>query len=234
MDYVIPQGIAAPVISSWSTNAAPGSGQQLALKVFEKVADPEVFRQVAHDGPRPLTGGTLNTFSTELPVKAGDFLGVGFQSASAPNGCLFGSAIGNWVRMGYLNDGETSMPGEFHAEVGLVNVSAVVEPSHHFTIQSVKLNRRRGTAKLGVTVPGPGSLALSGKGVRAQQAADSHPDAAKSVSAAGAVKLLVKATGRKRERLDSTGRVKVRVSVTYTPTGGTSETQTRKLKLRKS
>ena len=234
VSYVIPQGVASPVITSWSTNAAPGSGQQVALKVFEKVADPEVFRQVGHDGPRTLTGGALNTFNSDLPVKPGDFLGLGFQSASAPNGCLFGSAIGNWSRIGYLNDGETSQVGEFHAETGFVNVSAVIEPSHHFTIGSIRRNRRKGTARLNVTVPGPGALALSGKGVRAQQASGRGPLAAKTVSAAGTVKLLVKAKGRKRAQLNDTGRVKLKVSITYGPTGGTPETQKRKLKLRKT
>jgi hypothetical protein len=231
--YVIPQGIAAPVITQWSTNAAPGDGQQLAFKVFEKVADPEVFRQVAHDGPRALTPGTLNTFAVDLPVKSGDFLGVGFQSGSAPNGCTFGSG-GNWVRIGYLSDGETSQPGEFHAQTEVVNVSALVEPSHAFTIGSVERNRKKGTATVRVSVPGPGSLTLSGNGVRAQQASRRGPLAAKTVSAAGTVKLLVKAKGRKRRQLDRTGRLKVKVSIVYTPTGGSSATQTLKLKLRKS
>jgi hypothetical protein len=234
VSYVIPDGVASPVITSWSTNAAPGDGQQLAFKVFEKIADPEVFRQVAHDGPRAITGGTVNTFATDLPVHAGEFLGLGFRAGTAPNDCVFGSTIGDWTRIGFMNDGETSAAGEFHAQVGLVNVSAVIEPSHHFTIGSVKRNPRRGTATVQVTVPGPGSLALSGKGVRAQQASGRAPLAAKTVAAAGSVKLPVKAKGRKRVRLDQTGRVKLRASITYTPTGGSPETQTRKLKLRKS
>ena len=229
--YVIPQGIASPVITRWSTNAAPGQGQQLALKVFEKVGQPATFRQVAHDGPRPLTGGTVNTFAANLPVKAGDFLGVGSQSGTAPNGCLFGSAIGNWTRMGFLSDGQS---GDFHAQTGFVNVAAVVEPSHDFTIGPVERNRKKGTARVSVAVPGPGSLALSGNGVRAQQASGRRPLAAKAVSAAGTVKLLVKAKGGKRKRLDRTGAVKVKVSVTYVPTGGSPATQTLKLKLRKA
>jgi len=227
--YVIPQGIASPVVTRWSTNAAPGQGQQLALKVFDKVGQPATFRQVAHDGPRPLTGGTLNSFTANLSVNAGDFLGVGFQSGTAPNGCLFGSAIGNWTRIGFLSDGQS---GDFHAQTGFVNVSAVVEPSHDFTIGSVTRNGKKGTAKVSVAVPGPGSLALSGDGVRAQQAARSHPIAAEAVSA-GTATLLVKAKGQKRKRLERTGRVKVKVSITYVPTGGSPGTQTLKLKLRK-
>lgn len=234
VSYVIPDGIASPLITSWSTNAASGGGQQLALKVFERIADPEVFRQVAHDGPRAIIGGTVNTFATDLPVQAGEFLGLGFQAGTAPNDCVFGSTIGDWTRIGFMNDGETSAAGEFHAQVGLVNVSAVIEPSHHFTIGPTKRNRKRGTATIEVTVPGPGSLALSGNGVRAQQASRRGPLAAKTVDAAGLVKLPVKAKGRKRARLDQAGRVRVRISITYTPTGGSPETQKRKLKLRRA
>jgi hypothetical protein len=236
VDYVVPDGIASPVVTSWSTNAPPGEGQQLAFKVFEKVAQPEVFRQVTHDGPRPLAPGTVNTFSIDLPVHAGDFLGLGFPPGSQPSGCIFGSGpgTGNWVRNGFMNDGETSAAGEFLAEGGFLNVSAAIEPSHHFTIGSVKRHPKKGTATIVVTVPGPGSLALSGKGLRARQASGGGPLAAKTVLAAGTVTLRVKAKGRKRARLEEAGHVKLRASITYTPTGGSPETQEQKVKLRKS
>ncbi|HEY6771863.1 MAG TPA: hypothetical protein VI035_05365, partial [Solirubrobacterales bacterium] len=125
---VIPQGIASPVITSWSTNAAVGGGQQLALKVFEKISEPATFRQVSHDGPRALTGGALNEFTTDLPVRAGDLLGVGTPSDSAPTACIFGSELGNRSHLGFLNDGESA--GPFAAGTGLANVAAVIEPSH--------------------------------------------------------------------------------------------------------
>ena len=67
----------------WSTNAASGDGQQLAFKVFEKIADPEVFRQVAHDGPRAIIGGTVNTFATDLPVHACTTIGREYAIAAA-------------------------------------------------------------------------------------------------------------------------------------------------------
>jgi hypothetical protein len=228
--YEVPEGIVKPVIASWSTNAAAGAGQQLALKLFERGAAGGEFRQVGHDGPRPITAGTLNTFETNLPVRAGDLLGVGTPSGSAPTACSFGSAIGSFSHQGFLNDGESS---HFAAGAGLTNVSAVVEPSHDFTIASIRRKPKKGIAKVGVTVPGPGSLALSGSGIRAQQASGRLPLAAKTV-AAGTVELVVRAKGKKRRRLNRTGRVKVKASITYVPTGGSPGTQSTKLKLRKS
>lgn len=54
------------------------------------------------------------------------------------------------------------------------------------------------------------------------------------MSAAGTVKLPIKAKGKKKQTLNSNGRVKVKVSATYTPTGdlpGVPNTQSEKVKL---
>jgi hypothetical protein len=68
-DYTVPF---AGTISSWSTQAAAGAGQELAFKVFR----PEgvKFKVVAHDA-RALTPNTLNTFAVSIPVEAGDLIG---------------------------------------------------------------------------------------------------------------------------------------------------------------
>src|SRR5262245_39970937 len=75
--YVVPAipPASALVISSWSHNAAVGAGEALTLKVFRKVADPATYQAVGHDGPRPLTPATLNTFETSIPVQPGDVIG---------------------------------------------------------------------------------------------------------------------------------------------------------------
>ena len=55
----------------------------------------------------------------------------------------------------------------------------------------------------------------------------------RAVTAAGKVKLRIKAKGRKRHKLNRTGRVKVAAKVTYTPTFGLPATKTRKIRLGK-
>ena len=81
--YVVP---GAGTIVSWSTNAAAGPDQMLTMKIFRKFADPTAgpmdYRVVGRD-PRPLTGGTLNTFPVAIPVQAGDVLGLNSASANA-------------------------------------------------------------------------------------------------------------------------------------------------------
>jgi len=94
---------------------------------------------------------------------------------------------------------------------------AAGRPSNAFSFGKVHRNRKRGTARLAVIVPGPGELALGSQ---------SQP-----VSGAGEVELLIKSKGKKRRRLNSRGRVTVPATVTFTPTNGDPNTQSRKVKL---
>jgi hypothetical protein len=91
-----------------------------------------------------------------------------------------------------------------------------------FRFGKVKLNKSKGTAKLTVDVPNPGTLALAGKGLRA---------ATKHVKAAGAAKLLVKPSGKTRKKLLKRGKASVTAKVTFTPTGGSPKTQSKRVKL---
>lgn len=72
-------------------------------------------------------------------------------------------------------------------------------------------NRQKGTATLTVNAGSPGNLTLSGKRIKRQS---------KTVSAAGKVRLLIKAKGKAAKKLRENGKAKVKIGVTYTPTGG--------------
>jgi virginiamycin B lyase len=105
-------------------------------------------------------------------------------------------------------------------------------PSNVFTIGKAKLNRKKGTATLPVTVPGPGTLVLSGKGLKQQRPRQSAgARVSKAVSAAGTVKLRVVPKGRTKRKLRRTGRAKVRPTITFTPTGGSAAAQRKTIKL---
>jgi hypothetical protein len=83
------------------------------------------------------------------------------------------------------------------------------------------------TATFTATVPNPGDLTASGNGVKAAAAVTS-----KAVGA-GPAQLLIKAKGKKKRKLNETGKVKLNVAITYTPTGGDPSTQSTKVKLKK-
>jgi TolB protein len=78
------------------------------------------------------------------------------------------------------------------------------------------LDRRRGTAKLPVTVPAAGTLRLRGKQVK--------PPPRRSVSGAATVKLPVKPKAAAVRALARRGRAKVKVIVAYSRKGGGVET----------
>ena len=102
-------------------------------------------------------------------------------------------------------------------------------PPNTFSLSGskLKLNKKRGTATLTLTLPDAGSLLLSGKGLRKVSG--------KSNGAGSSVPLLIKPVGKAKKKERRHHRLKVRFSVTFTPNGGTANTQSEKvtLKLRK-
>jgi hypothetical protein len=232
--YVVP---GAGTIISWSHNATsvfPGTTPKLTMKIFRKVADPAVYQVVGHDGPRPLAIGLLNTFPASVPVKPGDVLGL---NQAGPPGPQFGTACRFDVpgesflsRGGNLADGQAAaFPPDAEARL---NISAVFVPSNSFSAGKVKRNEKKGTATLTVNVPNPGELTGSGNGVKA--ASSGKAGTSNAVTTPGAAQLVIKAKGKKRRKLNETGKVKLNVNVTYAPTGGDPSTQLTKVKLKKN
>ena len=213
-------------ITSWSHNAAAGSGQTMTFKIFRQVTG-STYTVVGHDGPRPLMGGAVNVFPTNIGVKPGDVIGLSF-SVAPPAKAWFYAVPGEAFieRNGNLADGQS---GTFIPNLDRrLNVAAVFVPTNVFTLRGVARHRKKGTATLKVSVPNPGELVLSGNGVKRVGAAR-----AVAVTTPGIVRLPIRAKGKKLEKLNETGRVRVKLKVTYTPTGGDPSTQPRKLKLKK-
>lgn len=97
-------------------------------------------------------------------------------------------------------------------------------PSGKFKVGRVVLNKKNGTATLTVTPVSTGRFVLSGKGVKKASAAG---------SAGRATKLKVRTTGETRKALAKTGRARVKLKITFTPTGGKATTRTKTLLLLK-
>ncbi len=85
--YVAPS---AGVITSWATQVGTNPGQVLGLKVYRAVSA-GTFLVVGQDGPRALTSG-LNTFPVNIPVQAGDILGI-FLPPNVHSDCGFETGL---------------------------------------------------------------------------------------------------------------------------------------------
>jgi hypothetical protein len=103
-----------------------------------------------------------------------------------------------------------------------------VSPSNEFKRGKLTLNKKKGTGSLAVVVPGGGTLTVVGKGKPKR-----IKRATLSVPAGGTVKVPLKPTAAGRKALKAKGKLKTRIDVTFTPTGGTAATQTYKVTLKK-
>lgn len=229
--YVMPY---TGTVTSWTTKANGTGGLSMGLKIFRKVSTPTTYRSVGHDGPHVLTpGGTAgNTFASNIQVQTGDVLGVNVTPTTGP-ACLF-PVPGDTYLYRYafpihtLPDGqEASFTASTSPNEDRVNATAVLEPSNVFDFGAVTRNTKKGTATVALTTPNPGTLAVAGKGVTATVAA-----AGKKV-AAGPVRVRVRAKGKRASTLARTGKVKLKLAITFTPDSGAPATQSFKVKLRK-
>jgi hypothetical protein len=227
--YTMP---AAGRITSWSSSAGVGAGPgaEYTIKVFRQVAGLR-YSVVGHDGPRPLAGSGVSTFASNLPVEPGDVLGIhtsttGTNCTAAETGLSGDTPL--FRGMSNLADGSSEVFTEDNDNVRL-NIAAELMPTNTFTLGAVRRNKKKGTATLAVSVPNPGTLTLTGKGVKTTSGAA----ASQAVPTEGKVTLPVRAKGKKRRKLNETGNVKVSLEVTYTPSGGDASAQATKLKLKK-
>jgi hypothetical protein len=134
----------------------------------------------------------------------------------------------------YPGIANSAAPGANGADIGAYELQApppppplvpapAAAPSNHFKLGKLKLNRKKGTALISISVPGPGVLGIApSKRVKAAKT---------TAKLAGVVKLLVKAKGKSLRALHRTGSAKVRVVLDYTPTGGKAASMVKKLRL---
>jgi hypothetical protein len=228
--YVLP---GTGTVTSWSTAAGPGASQQMAMKIFRHVTDPVhpyIYRAVGHDGPHPLAANTLNSFAANIAVQPGDVVGVSTPTGANSPACQFDVPGEPYLsQTPPLADGAQ---GDFvsFSTCCRDNVTAVFDPSNTFTLGQPIRNKKKGTATITVNdIPNPGELTGSGKGATVASTAVTS----KAVTPPGPATLTIKAKGKKKRTLNETGKVKLNVAVTYTPTGGSANTQSVKVKLKK-
>jgi hypothetical protein len=230
--YTVPStgGVTNWTLTSWSHFATTNATQQLTMKVFRKVSDPTTYMVVAHDGPRDLTPSQINTFNVNVPVKAGDILGLNGLSSPSSNACIVSTAnpADTYLTLNPgVADGQTAVYGtnsQFR-----MNISGEVTPTNTFAVGTTTRNKKKGTATVSFDLPNPGELSGSGTGATVSSAGATI---SKSVTA-GTAQLVIRATGKKLRKLKSKGKVQVSPTITYQPTGGAASSQTLTVKLKK-
>jgi hypothetical protein len=214
---------------------APGGSFTYALRVLRPVGSSYMGAGTGPPQTAPSAGINVITLASPVPVKTGDLIGFDCQ-AGAPSP-FSNTAPASTIFAPFnppLADGDTRPPNnQFAGDEVLVNADVAPKPSNAFGFGRLARNKHRGTATLAVNVPGPGTLVLAGKGVRAQQAAR-NAMAGKTVTTSGTVKLPIRAKGKAKHKLNQTGKARITVTVTYTPHGeipGDPNAQSEKIKL---
>ncbi len=170
----------------------------------------------------------VQTFKTELPIAAGDGIGIDTLPVAPPGGIGIAraTAAGNSVFELFspplLDGGPEQAPQASGG--GVLDMNAVIEPTNTFAFGKVARDKQKGTATVSVDVPNAGALVAGGKGVKR---------ASKSATAPGIVKLKIAAKGKQLRKLNKRGKVKVAAKVTFTPTGGDPRPRSKKLSLTK-
>jgi hypothetical protein len=253
--YATPHG----VLTSWrfhsSADVAAGS---VRLKIFRYTGTGLVFDVLAESSLKTLAPDTAYDFKERIPVNQGDLLGltaagdaeVGITVPGTPQNQLaqFG---GGDIAPGQTGTATIAWPNLRPSVAATVEsdldndgfgddtqdkcpVDPTTQALCQFSFGKLKRNARRGTAILPVMVPGAGTISLSGKGVVKQQASVSRAANEKAVTSARTLKLLVKPKGKAKGKLSRRGKAKVKPSVTFTPSGGPSVAQPKKIKLVKT
>jgi large repetitive protein len=97
-------------------------------------------------------------------------------------------------------------------------------PSTSLKIGKLAIDRSRGTARAVITVPAAGTLMVSGRRIK---------KVTKAVAAGGDLTVAIEARGQAVKALNKKGKVSVKVTIAFAPTGGATVTQTRTVILRK-
>jgi hypothetical protein len=109
------------------------------------------------------------------------------------------------------------------ARSGARSGDRAVAPDNSFRFGPARLNRTKGTAIIALDLPGPGTVALDGAVPQQRQAA-----------AAGRVVLRVVPKSKARGILERRGSVRIRLTVTFIPSGGSPNSRGFSLRLKKN
>jgi hypothetical protein len=254
--YATPHG----VLTSWRFHSSgDASAGAVRLKIFRYTGTGLVFKVLAESSLKTLEPDTAYDFKERIPVDQGDLLGltavsdaeVGITVPGTPQNQLAqfgggdippgqtGTATIAWpdLRPSVAATVESDADGDGFGDdtQDKCPVDRTTQALCQFSLGRLKRNTKRGTAVLPVTVPGAGTLSLSGRGVAGQLASISRAASAggRAVASASTVKLVVKGKGKTKKTLNETGKVKLNLAITYAPTGGDPSTQSVKVKLKK-
>lgn len=109
----------------------------------------------------------------------------------------------------------------------------VTPPSNKFTLSRTTISSKKGSATLSVSLPGAGKLDVLGTSkVGKKTLKVGH--VALNAGQAGSFQVTLKPSGAAKQALQKAGKLQVKLTLTFTPTGGTASTSTKNITLKLS
>jgi hypothetical protein len=176
----------------------------------------------------------VNTFPAAVPISFGQLIGVDDPDAAVL--VQTGVSSAQYASLPTQPDGVGNTAFDF--EPAELLLRAEIEPTNAFTVTRKRVPGR-GRATLFVRFPNPGTMSIASSARRPPvgKAANARKPLVKpftqGVSGFGGERVVrLEATRSTKRRLKEERKVRGRVTLTYTPTGGTPSTQTVGLKLK--
>jgi len=161
-----------------------------------------------------------SSFPTSLPIQIGESIGITCCQTVAEY--FIGSGGTRLLFSDPFPDGGPGQMGSGSSPEEIA-LNADVEPTSSIDAATLQ-SRKRGKVLVTVSVPNPGLISVSGKLVKQATAEAIGP---------GQVGLAVKPTKRARSRLAEKRKLKTKLTLAFTPTGGTPATLIAKAKLKR-
>jgi hypothetical protein len=228
-------GILSPVngtVTLWRIRSTGSNHSPAALRIVKPLAA-NLFTGAgtsAFVDPPPTS---ITATPTQLPIAIGDMLGLDFSNAN-----YFVDNPGS-TRVEFappLVDGAAGRAPDGTFTNREITINADIEPTSAFTITKAK-PKKGGKIQITAQLPNAGILTAGDKSASLAVAAAGKKTkllkrASTTVGAPGVVSLVVRATKAARSRLADNDKLKARLKLAFTPTGGAASTQVRKVKLK--
>jgi hypothetical protein len=223
-----PGGLASPVNGTVSFGRILSASTGTAAFQIVHPLGGNLFTGAGTSPTFVVNGNTLNPYPLVLPIKIGEYVAVVADSGLKIDATT-ASVRSMQFQPALVDGGPGTMP-VFEGPNTEITINADITPTNSFTVDAIARDKTKGKATLTLVVSNPGEIAGTGKGAKVSSVARSS----KSVTAPGPVPVVIKATGKKGKKLNQTGKVKLSVTLTFTPTGGSPSSQAVKVKLKKN
>jgi hypothetical protein len=222
-----PGGLVSPVngtVVTWRVRTGSSTNTS-EFRVARLLADGTATASATSPSVMPPLNAT-QAYPVQLPIKVGDTIGINCCGNPVSPDILVSTtptSMSNLYRPTLVDGGSPQAQNSAPLTWELA-VNADIEPTA--TLGSVKAKPKKGgKIKVTMVLPNPGTLFATGKGL--------HSTPRKQVPAAGPFTLVVKPYFLTKRKLADGKRVKAKLKLNFTPTGGSAAVQALKVRLKR-